>query len=66
LLAKRFHLPDNARTNRINDLSILWPRGLETDSDGQWKVWSNADHIPLSLDMPLSMDQIRRIGERKA
>ena len=43
----------------------LWPRGLEADSDWQWKVWSNADHVPLSLEMPLSVDQVRRIGERK-
>jgi branched-chain amino acid transport system substrate-binding protein len=31
----------------------------------QWKVWTNADHVPLSLQMPLPVDQVRRIGERK-
>lgn len=39
-------------------------KGDLRDSSWQWKVWTNADHVPLSLDMPLPVDQVRRIGER--
>jgi hypothetical protein len=40
-------------------------KGDLRDSSWQWKVWTNADHVPLSLDMPLPVDQVRRIGERE-
>jgi len=40
-------------------------KGDLRDPGWQWKVWSNADHLPLSLHIPLPVDQVRRIGERK-
>jgi branched-chain amino acid transport system substrate-binding protein len=50
--------------------TVLGPVAFDSQGDlrdpgWQWKVWSNADHLPLSLHIPLPVDQVRRIGERK-
>jgi branched-chain amino acid transport system substrate-binding protein len=50
--------------------TVLGPVAFDSKGDlrdpgWQWKVWSNADQLPLSLHIPLPVDQVRRIGERK-
>lgn len=62
--------PVAAMLHRGRFETVLGPVAFDSKGDlresgWQWKVWSNADHVPLSLQTPLSVDQVRRIGERK-
>jgi branched-chain amino acid transport system substrate-binding protein len=40
-------------------------KGDLRDAGWQWKVWANADHVPLFPHMPLLVDRVRRTGDGK-